>query len=103
MALYDLLKERQAGDKPICIGVIGAGKFGSMFLSQAIRIPGIHVIGVADLDIEQAKSNLANVHWEKERYSAASLDDAAKTLERISMTRCDLCLKRAHPSWAHAL
>lgn len=76
MALHSLLLQRQADNNPIRVGVIGAGKFGSMFLSQAILIPGVHVVGIADLDVERAKSNLANVHWEADRYSATSLDDA---------------------------
>ena len=33
-------------------------------------------LGIADLDVEQAKSNLANVHWQAERYSAISPDEA---------------------------
>ena len=49
-----------------------------MFLSQAIRIPGIHVVGIADLNPEQAKSNLANVHWTPEQYGAGSFDEAMR-------------------------
>ncbi len=74
MSLYASLKARV--DRPVRIGVIGAGKFGSMFLSQAIRIPGLHVVGIADLDVAGAKSNLANVHWTPEQYGAATLDSA---------------------------
>ncbi|MEO0909671.1 MAG: Gfo/Idh/MocA family oxidoreductase [Pseudomonadota bacterium] len=76
MSLYSMLLSRQSANNPIRVGVIGAGKFGSMFLSQAIRIPAIHIVGIADLNVEQAKSNLANVHWSEEQYSASSLDAA---------------------------
>jgi predicted homoserine dehydrogenase-like protein len=79
MSLHSLLLARQAAGNPIRVGVIGAGKFGSMFLSQAVRIPGVHVVGIADLNVAQAKSNLANVHWTPEQYGANSLDDAAKS------------------------
>jgi len=79
LSLYSQLLARQTENNPVRVGVIGAGKFGSMFLSQAIRIPGIHVVGIADLDVQQAKSNLANVHWKHEQYAASSLDDAFKT------------------------
>ena len=58
-------------------GLIGAGKFGSMFLSQALMTPGLHVLGVADLDVERAKANLADTHWPPRRYDAGS---AAKAL-----------------------
>ncbi|MEM9277155.1 MAG: Gfo/Idh/MocA family oxidoreductase [Pseudomonadota bacterium] len=76
MSLHSLLLARQSSRTPIRVGVIGAGKFGSMFLSQAIRIPGVHIVGIADLNVEQAKSNLSNVHWTEEQYSASSLDAA---------------------------
>jgi predicted homoserine dehydrogenase-like protein len=78
MSLHAQLLARKAADNPIRVGVIGAGKFGSMFLSQAIRIPGVHVVAIADLNPAQATSNLANVHWSPEQYSAASMDEAAR-------------------------
>ncbi|MEZ5870774.1 MAG: Gfo/Idh/MocA family oxidoreductase [Nitratireductor sp.] len=78
MSLHHLLLARQADRSPIRVGVIGAGKFGSMFLSQAVRIPGVHVVGIADLNVAQAKSNLANVHWTAEQYGASSLDAALR-------------------------
>jgi len=78
MSLYAQLQARHSSNNPICVGVIGAGKFGSMFLSQATIISGVHIVGIADLNVAQAKSNLANSHWAEEQYSASSLDDAAK-------------------------
>jgi len=42
MNLYRLLQER-AADKPVRVGLIGAGKFGSMFLSQVPSTPGLEV------------------------------------------------------------
>ena len=78
MSLHQQLLLRQSTNNPIRVGVIGAGKFGSMFLSQAIRIAGIHVVGIADLNPEQAKSNLLNVHWSAGQFSAQSIDDADK-------------------------
>lgn len=76
MSLYAQLQARQSSNNPMRVGVIGAGKFGSMFLSQAIRIPGVHVVGIADLNVAQAKSNLANCHWSEAQYSASSLEEA---------------------------
>ena len=54
MNLSTMLQQRAAGGRPIRIGLIGAGKFGSMVLAQAQRIPGFHVVGVADLDVGKA-------------------------------------------------
>src|SRR3954453_16714935 len=79
MNLSTMLQERAAGGRPIRVGLIGAGKFGSMFLAQAQRIPGFHVVGVADLDVGKARASLARVGWAAERYGAASLDAALKT------------------------
>ena len=77
MNLYAKLKERQ--DKPLRIGVIGAGKFGAMYIAQVPRTPGVHLVGIADLSPAYAKENLQRVGWSAERYSAPSLDHALKT------------------------
>ena len=76
MNLYTKLQSRQEAGNPIRVAMIGAGKFGTMFLAQAIRLPGIHVVGIADLYPDNAKSNLALVDWPAEQYAAADLDEA---------------------------
>nr|WP_249732217.1 SAF domain-containing protein [Roseococcus sp. SDR] len=62
--------------RPVRVGLIGAGKFGSMVLAQAQRIPGFHVVGVADLDVSKARASLDRVGWPAERYAARSLEEA---------------------------
>jgi hypothetical protein len=42
MNLYRMLLERAAANRPLRVGMIGAGKFGSMYLAQAKHTPGIH-------------------------------------------------------------
>jgi predicted homoserine dehydrogenase-like protein len=79
MNLYSKLVERQAEGRPIRIGLIGAGKFGSMYLAQACRMPGVHVVGIPDLSPARARENLERIGWEADRYRAASLDDAIET------------------------
>ncbi len=79
MNLFSKLRERDAAGNPVRVGLIGAGKFGTMYLSQALRTPGIQVVGVVDLSPTRAMENLARVNWPKERCAAASLDDAVKT------------------------
>ena len=79
MNLSTMLQQRAAGGRPVRVGLIGAGKFGSMVLAQAQRIAGLHVVGVADLDVGKARGSLARVGWPAERYGAASLGDAVKT------------------------
>jgi predicted homoserine dehydrogenase-like protein len=73
-----LLLERAAARKPLRVLLIGAGKFGSMFLSQARRTQGLHVVGIADLDPARARESLARVGWPAEQYAARTLDQAAR-------------------------
>ena len=47
MSLYAKLQQRAADRQPVRIGLIGAGKFGSMYLAQVPRIPGVHLAGIA--------------------------------------------------------
>lgn len=56
MNLSFLLAE-YAKDKPVRIGLIGAGKFGSMILAQARHIAGIHIMAVAELDMDKAQAS----------------------------------------------
>jgi predicted homoserine dehydrogenase-like protein len=78
MNLHAKLLQRAAENRPIRIGLIGAGKFGSMYLAQIPRTPGVHLVGIADLSPDNARTNLARVGWEAERLTASSLDDAVK-------------------------
>jgi predicted homoserine dehydrogenase-like protein len=76
MNLYAKLLERK--DKPLRIGVIGAGKFGAMYIAQVPRTPGVHLVGIADLSPDYAKANLQRVGWKAESYAASTLDQAIR-------------------------
>lgn len=76
MNLHAKLLEREAAGKPVTVGVIGAGKFGTMYLAQARLTAGTHVVGVADLDVARAKSQLNTAGWPEALYAAMSVDDA---------------------------
>jgi predicted homoserine dehydrogenase-like protein len=76
--LHSKLLERESAGKPVTVGVIGAGKFGTMFLSQARLTQGLHIAGVADLDVNRARSQLKTAGWPEVQYAAASLDAAHK-------------------------
>jgi len=79
MNLYAKLREREAQGKPLRVGLIGAGKFGAMYLAQVPKTPGVHLVGIADLSPANARVNLERVGWSAERYSAPSLDAALKS------------------------
>ncbi|MEQ8805857.1 MAG: Gfo/Idh/MocA family oxidoreductase, partial [Rhodospirillales bacterium] len=76
MNLFPLLKARAAAGRPIRVGLIGAGKFGSMYLAQAPKTPGVHVAGVVDLSPANARANLDRVGWSAARTNVGSLDAA---------------------------
>ena len=68
MNLFRLLQQRASENKPLRLGLIGAGKFGSMYLAQAKHTPGIHVVGIADLAPDRARTSLARTGWGRERF-----------------------------------
>ena len=74
-----MLKERAAAGKPVRIGQIGAGKFGTMFLSQVRLTTGMHLMGLADLMPQRARERMMEVGWPKEQTEAKSMADALKT------------------------
>ena len=61
MYIYDELVRR--ADQPVQVGLIGAGKFGSMFLSQVPTTDGLEVRAIADLDPERAREACRSVGW----------------------------------------
>ncbi len=52
MNLHRLLQQRTVAGQPVRVGLIGAGKFGSMFLSQVPTLPGLEIAVIADLNPE---------------------------------------------------
>lgn len=76
MNLYSKLQERLEQGRPVRVGVIGAGKFASMFLTQAAGQDVFHVVAVADLDVSRARDALRRTGWSEDRYSANSVHDA---------------------------
>jgi predicted homoserine dehydrogenase-like protein len=64
MSLYRLLQQRAAAGRPVRVGLIGAGKFGSMFLNQVPTMAGLEVSVIADLDPERARNACRIVGWD---------------------------------------
>jgi len=67
MNLHAMLAARADTGRPVRVGLIGAGKFGSMFLAQTPSIAGLEVAVIADLDPERAKAACRNVGWDSAR------------------------------------
>src|SRR5271165_3621410 len=82
MNLHRLLARRLAEGKPVRVGLIGAGKFGSMFLAQVPTTPGIEVSAIADLSPDRARAACRRVGWDDTRIAATRfLDDAIAMTE----------------------
>jgi predicted homoserine dehydrogenase-like protein len=79
MNLSSMLKARAESGQPIRIAQVGAGKFGTMFLSQVRLTPGMHLAGLADLMPARAKERLIGVGWPREQIAARSLAEALET------------------------
>jgi predicted homoserine dehydrogenase-like protein len=83
MNLHALLRQRHAAGKSVRVALIGAGKFGSMFLSQVPHVPGIEVTAIADLDPDRAREACRTVGWDAARIGATIFTEDATT----AMTR----------------
>ncbi len=79
MSLHTRLQQRAADGNPIRIGLIGAGKFGSMYLAQIPRTPGVQLVAIADLSPDAARTNLERVGWKPERAAARSVQEALQS------------------------
>jgi predicted homoserine dehydrogenase-like protein len=83
MNLHQLLAARVESSGPVRVGLIGAGKFGSMFLVQVPTTPGIAVAAIADLAPERARSACRVVGWDDSRVAAtAFVEDGAALAAR---------------------
>ena len=80
MYLYSSLIQREADAMPVRVGLIGAGKFGSMFLSQVPTSPGLIVSVIADLDPSQARARCREVGWDKARLANTIFTDDAEVM-----------------------
>src|SRR5262249_60189228 len=67
MSLHHLLRQRAAAERPVRVGLIGAGKFGSMFLNQVPTMPGVEAAVIADLNPERARGACKKVGWDVRR------------------------------------
>jgi predicted homoserine dehydrogenase-like protein len=83
MNLHRLLEQRRAAGKPVRVILIGAGKFGSMFLAQVAHTPGLEVVAIADLDPARAKASCKAVGWDEARIAKTRFtDDALAAIAR---------------------
>jgi len=78
MYIYDELVRR--ADQPVQVGLIGAGKFGSMFLSQVPTTAGLEVRAIADLDPERAREACRSVGWTTDLIRQTEIFDSTQAM-----------------------
>ena len=80
MYIYPELLRRAEAEKPVRVGLIGAGKFGSMFLSQVPTTPGLVVSFITDLLPDNAKAACFAAGWTAEQVGAVHFTDDAELM-----------------------
>ena len=96
MNLFAKLRQREEQQRPLRVGLIGAGKFAAMYLAQVPKTPGVHLVAIADLSPDNARTNLGRVGWNPESFSGASIDKALK--DRVTHISDDWQELVSHPS-----
>jgi predicted homoserine dehydrogenase-like protein len=84
MFIHQELVARANTSTPVRVGLIGAGKFGSMFLSQVPTTRGLVVSAIADLNPDRARAACREVGW-----SDASIADTHFTDDAVAMMARD--------------
>ncbi|MEM9045746.1 MAG: Gfo/Idh/MocA family oxidoreductase [Pseudomonadota bacterium] len=104
MNLISMLKTRATDGHPVRAGLIGAGKFGSMFLSQVPTTPGLTVSAIADLAPDRARAACRTVGWDDDRIDATQFLETGEALTQLD--EVDVVIEATgHPAAgiAHAL
>ena len=83
MNLHAKLAERAAAGRPVRVALIGAGKFGSMFLGQVPTIPGLEVAVIADLAPDRARAACRTVGWDEARIAATAFTDDGRAAAQL--------------------
>jgi len=91
MFLQNAISKRIDNDNPVKVALIGAGKFGSMFLSQVPTTPGLEVAVIADLKPENAIKACKNVGWSDDLISKTKFVDDA--IQAIKLSEVDVVVE----------
>ena len=91
MFLQNAISKRIDNDNPVKVALIGAGKFGSMFLSQVPTTQGLEVAVIADLKPENAIKACKNVGWSDDLISKTKFVDEAS--QAIKMSEVDVVVE----------
>ena len=87
MFLQNLISQRIDNNRPVKVALIGAGKFGSMFLCQVPTTPGLEVVIIAfpkdDITSNQLSNMIDALQNTWPRNDLAVLEDHPDELEQV--------------------
>lgn len=97
MFLEKKINELIDNKKTVNVTLIGAGKFGSMFLSQAPHTKGLNVFTICDLNIDKAKKACREVGWSEDQINNVIFTEDFK--KAINNDEVDVVVEATgHPS-----
>lgn len=86
-SLSTKLAERERNGNPVNVGLIGAGTFGSMFISQSHHTPGLRLAAIADLSKDRALAALKRTGYPQDQIDeTASLETGLKSGKTVITT-----------------
>lgn len=91
MFLQNAILKRMHDKNPVKVALIGAGKFGSMFLSQVPSTNGLEVSVIADLKPENAIKACKNVGWNDDLIKKTKFVDQG--VEAIKLDEVDVVIE----------
>ena len=91
MFLQSLISQRIENNASVKVALIGAGKFGSMFLSQVPTTPGLEVVIIADLIPDNARKACKNVGWSEDLISNTKFVDSG--IEAITTSEVEVVVE----------
>ncbi|MEM7426416.1 MAG: Gfo/Idh/MocA family oxidoreductase, partial [Pseudomonadota bacterium] len=95
MNLHRMLARRAEDGKPVGVGLIGAGKFGTMFLTQARLTTGLKVVAIADLAPDRALASCGRAGWPDGQAEIGDISAAALSGPTVIGDNVDALM--AHP------
>ena len=78
-------REERMARETVRAGLIGAGKFGMMFLAQAPTTDGLEVVAIADLDLERARASCHAAGWDESRITRTTFLDSGTALAEVEL------------------
>jgi predicted homoserine dehydrogenase-like protein len=103
MNLAAMAAARAEAGRPVRAGLIGAGKFGTMFLAQVPTTPGLEVAAIADLDPDRARAACRSAGWDEARVTRVRFHDAGAALVAEPLDVVIEATGAPLPGVAHAL